>query len=215
MSINDSSLKVKYIEKDFDVADLDNSAWSSAETVVIDRHWSGESAPEVRYFTAKLLWSDEALYARFEAEQHEPLVVSDTPKLSKKSIGLWDRDVCEIFVAPDAGQSEKYFEFEVAPTGEWLDVSIEMRPDRRNADWDYRSGMTVATRIETNKVISAIRIPWSAFDRKPSVGDEWRGNLYRCVGRDPTRGYVAWQPTMTPEPNFHVPERFGEFLFIS
>jgi hypothetical protein len=49
---------------------------------------------------------------------------------------------------------------------------------------------------------------------KPKSGDVWLGNLLRCVGRDPDRGYLAWQPTMTEKPNFHVPEKFGEFEFV-
>jgi hypothetical protein len=202
------------VENDFRVTDLDQPCWSIAETVLIDLYWSGELAPYDRHFSAKLLWSVKALYVRFEAEQHELLTVSDAPDVLQKSIGLWDRDVCEIFVAPNANRPEKYYEFEVAPTGEWLDVAIEVAPEGRKSDWDYNSGMTIASRIETDKVISAIRIEWPAFGRIPFVGDEWRGNLYRCVGQDPTRGYLAWQPTHTPEPSFHVPAKFGTFIFV-
>jgi hypothetical protein len=59
----------------------------------------------------------------------------------------------------------------------------------------------------------AIKIPWAAFDRKPTAGDVWVGNIFRQVGFGETRGYLAWSPTMTPEPQFHVPEKFGEFVF--
>jgi hypothetical protein len=209
-----NSLRVSFAEEDFRITDLDQPVWSTAETVLIDRYWSGEPAPAGRRFSAKLLWSDKALYVRFEAAQHEPLIASGAPDLSQKSIGLWDRDVCEVFIAPNADRPEKYYEFEVAPTGEWLDVALEVSRDGRAADWAYNSGMTVASRVETNNVISAIRIEWSAFDRTPQNGDEWRGNLYRCVGQDPTRGYLAWQPTHTPEPSFHVPPKFGRFRFV-
>lgn len=214
MYTNDAFLNVTYVEKNFDVADLDNSAWFSAEIVLIDRYWSTEPSPENRQFTSRLLWSDSALYVRFEAAQHEPLIMSDTPDLSQKSIGLWDRDVCEIFVAPDANRPEKYYEFEIAPTGEWLDVALEVTADGRKTDWDYHSNMSVASRVETDKVISAIKIPWPAFGRTPQTGDEWRGNLYRCIGEDPTRGYLAWRPTHTSEPSFHVPSKFGRLKFV-
>jgi hypothetical protein len=60
----------------------------------------------------------------------------------------------------------------------------------------------------------ALKVPWSAFGRKPRPGDVWLGNLFRCVGKDPNRGYLAWSPTLTKVPNFHVPERFGEFVFV-
>jgi hypothetical protein len=42
-------------------------------------------------------------------------VVSDKPQTEKKTMGLWDRDVCEIFIAPDEHAIERYFEFEAAP----------------------------------------------------------------------------------------------------
>jgi alpha-galactosidase len=58
-----------------------------------------------------------------------------------------------------------------------------------------------------------MQIPWEAFSRKPQPGDVWLGNIFRCVGESENRGYLAWRPTMTERPNFHVPEAFGQFVF--
>lgn len=206
-------LKIKYIAKDFDVKKLDAKEWQKAGVVNVDRYWSGEAAPAGRAFGARLLWSDAALYVRFEAKQTEPLVVSDKPDLSKKTLKLWDRDVCEIFIAPDKAARNKYFEFEIAPTGEWIDLGIEVKPNERLTDWEYRSNMTSAARIDKEKIVMAIKIPFASLGNKPRAGDVWLGNLFRCVGTDPTRGYLAWQPTKTKEPAFHVPSAFGEFHF--
>lgn len=205
--------RVAHISKDFPVADLDHAYWKSGEDVVITRYWSGSEAPNGRHFTARLLWSDTALYVRFVANQSEPLVVSDKPDLTRKTMGLWDRDVSEIFLAPDPKDPNRYYEFEVAPTGEWIDVGLHVTPEERKPDWDYKSGMESAARIEDGRVVMAIKIKWEAFGRKPKAGDTWLGNLLRCVGADPTRGYLAWQPTLTAQPNFHVPEKFGRFEF--
>jgi hypothetical protein len=181
--------------------------------VKIDHYWSGARGPSSRAADAVLLWSETAFYVRFTAFQREPLVVSGSPELRKKSIGLWDRDVFEVFIAPFEDEPNKYFEFEIAPNGEWLDVAIEILSDRRISDWAYNSGMKSATRLEKDKVILAIKVEWKALGRAPSAGNRWKGNLFRCVGKDAGRGYLAWQPTMTSSPNFHVPEKFGEFLF--
>jgi alpha-galactosidase len=43
----------------------------------------------------------------------------------------------------------------------------------------------------------------------------WRVNFYRVEGADEPRFYSAWRPTMTPVPNFHVPEAFGELVFAT
>jgi hypothetical protein len=206
-------LEIKHIVTDFPITELDNKNWDRAEAVNVTTYWSGEMASEGRHFTARLLWSDKALYVRFEAAQQEPLIISEKPDLSKKTLGLWDRDVCEIFIAPDPATPNKYYEFEIAPTGEWVDLGIEVRPDKRVTDWDYSSRMTSAARVDKNKIISAIRIEWKSLGRTPKVGESWRGNLFRCVGKDPNRGYLAWRPTFTKEPAFHVPKRFGKFEF--
>lgn len=206
--------KIAYTKDDFSINELENKAWKKAETVKIDKYWSGTAAPPGRHFKAQILWSRAALYVRFEASQTEPLVVSEKPNLKSKTKGLWDRDVCEIFLAPNRAEPRKYFEFEIAPNGEWIDLGIHQLPDRRETDWDYASGMQSAARIEKDKVVMAIKIEWKAFGREPKTGDVWLGNIFRCVGKDPTRGYLAWSPTGTREPSFHVPEKFGEFEFV-
>ncbi len=207
-------IKITHIKKDFSVQELDNKAWKSASETLIDKYWSGENAPTGRQFKAKLLWSDSAIYVRFEANQAEPLVVSDAPNLTSKTRGLWDRDVCEIFLAPRKEDFRHYFEFEIAPTGEWIDLGIYQMPDKRETDWDYHSGMKSAAKIGKDKVVTAIKVEWKAFGAMPKAGDVWLGNIFRAVGKDPTRGYLTWQPTLTKEASFHVPEKFGKFEFL-
>jgi len=164
--------------------------------------------------TAKLLWSDNALYVRFEANQTEPLVVSETTNLKSKTKDLWDRDVCEIFIAPNPAESNKYFEFEIAPNGEWLDLAICLLSEERETDFDYDSDMKSAARIEKSKVLMTVKIEWKALGKTPRANEIWKGNLFRCIGSGETRGYLAWQATKTEIPNFHVPEAFGEFEFV-
>jgi alpha-galactosidase len=41
----------------------------------------------------------------------------------------------------------------------------------------------------------------------------WRANFYRVEGTKEPRAYLAWQPTHTPQPNFHVPSAFGKLRF--
>jgi len=212
---NTPLLTIKYISHEIPIAALDDPAWKGASETVISEYWSGDPAPSDRHFAASLLWSDTALYVRFEALWSEPLIVDEKPDLTNKTHGLWDRDVCEIFVAPDKTNRNRYFEFEIAPTGEWIDIEIEVGPAGRQTDLDYSSGMESAARIEPDKIVMAIKIPWTAFGKTPKVGDVWLGNLFRCVGSGPTRGYLAWQPTYTAEPNFHVPSKFGEFKFLA
>jgi alpha-galactosidase len=196
------------------VGDLQDPEWEKAEPVALTRYWSGESAPSHRQAEARILWSNEALFVRFICHQGEPLIVNANPQTQKKTIGLWDRDVCEIYIAPDPSVPVRYFELEAAPTGEWLDLAIYHQPEQRKTDWEFDSGMTAAARIEADRVLIAMRIPWNNSINKPQKGESRRANLFRCVGAGETRGYLAWQPTRTAEPNFHVPQAFGWLRFV-
>ena len=207
------SLTISYSGDATAVDDLDHPAWHCPPAAVITRYWSGETAPGSRHCSVRLLWNEAALFARFDARQEEPLVIDPAPALDVKTPGLWDRDVCEIFISPGPEIPKKYFEFEAAPTAEWVDLAIEISGPQRNADLEYDSGMQAAARIEERAVTIAMKIEWAALEAVPSPGDIWRGNLFRCVGSGPLRGYLAWQPTLTETPNFHVPEKFGRFVF--
>jgi hypothetical protein len=203
----------RYVNTAVGEADFENPVWQECEPVPIEHSWSGEQAMSSRHAEARICWSDEALHVRFVGKQQEPLMVADHPDTDKKTIGLWDRDVCEIFLAPDPSKPWRYFEFEAAPNGEWIDLGIEVRPDGRETDWDYASGFTTAAKIEGERLLVGMRIPWSESLPKPRRGDVWRVNVFRCVGPEAPERYLAWQPTRTPEPNFHVPEVFGVLRF--
>lgn len=210
---NEQTIEVCRVSAEIAANDLDHAEWSNARAIRITRYWSGAQAPVERHAEARLIWSDEALCVRFNCRQAEPLIISAAPQLERKTIGLWDRDVCEIFVAPDTSAPERYIELEAAPTGEWLDLAIQRTPDGRETDWEFHSGMSVAARIAADHITIAMRVPWNAFARTPRIGERWRANLFRCVGTGPQRGYLAWQPTRTEQPNFHVPEAFGWLAF--
>lgn len=205
---------ITQIDDEIEISELLSDKWEQAGGEHVSTAWSGVETDPNRHFAFNLLWSKEHLYVRFNAKTDGDIVCSDLPDIDKKCIGLWDRDVCEIFIAPDAGEPRRYYEFEVAPTGEWLDVAIDLTSGERLSDWEYTSEMQTASRIEPAHIIMAIKIPFDAFGKRPERGDVWLGNVFRCVGTDPGRGYLAWCPTLSEKPNFHVPERFGRLHFV-
>jgi hypothetical protein len=202
----------QHSETDLSAAELDHPAWTSAAPIQIARKWNGEGSLVSRHAEARIIWTEQSLVVRFVCRQEEPLVVSTVPQVANKTIGLWNRDVCEIFIAPDARAPERYFEFEAAPTGEWVDLAIELKASGRETDFEFHSGMSTAARVQPGDVRIAIRVPWSRSIPKPARGDVWRVNLFRCIGLGDAR-YLAWRPTFAPEPNFHVPEAFGRLHF--
>lgn len=207
------SIEAKYSDVEVAVHELDHTAWDQATAVLLTQYWSGKFAPTSRHAEARLIWTETALLARFNCMQQEPLVISETPDTSRKTMRLWDRDVCEVFLLPDQTRPEEYFEFEAAPTGEWLDLALRTTLEGRETDWDFQSGMTTASRVSEAGLSIALRIPWSNPLHKPKANEEWRANLCRCIGPADDRGYLAWRPTFTEIPNFHVTGVFGRLIF--
>jgi hypothetical protein len=211
--MNDPTVIAHHVDSALNPDDFDNNIWERCKPITIEHYWSGEKAMPSRHAEARVCWSDEALHVRFVGKQLEPLIISANPITDKKTLGLWDRDVCEIFLAPDPSNPSRYFEFEAAPTGEWVDLGITLTPTGRETDWDFASGFRTSARVENEVLRVGMWIPWSGAIPKPEAGKVWGVNLFRCVGPESPQRYLAWRPTRTPEPNFHVPEAFGRLRF--
>jgi hypothetical protein len=207
------TIAAPYSQVVLSAAAFDHPEWTRAHPIQITRKWSGENAPASRHAEARIIWTEDSMIVRFVCRQDEPLVINASPQLGKKTMRLWDKDVCEIFVAPDPGAPERYFEFEASPSGEWIDLAINFTAAGRETDFEFHSGMTAAALVAERQLFVAMQIPWSTNLPKPQRGDSWRVNLFRCVGVGEER-YLAWQPTYTPEPSFHVPEIFGWLNFL-
>jgi len=197
---------------DLQLRDWDNLAWQNAPVAILDHLCSGELAPPSRRCDARLLWTNSALLVRFDCRQDEPVVATEKPDLSCKTLDLFNRDVVEIFIAPQDLLTRRYYEFEAAPNGEWLDLMLHRDSENEpyQPDWNWISGMTTAARSDDKNTIIVMRIPWRSIGRMPRKGEEWRANLFRCAGAP--QSYLSWQ--VTNAPGFHVPERFGRLRFV-
>ena len=84
-------------------------------------------------------------------------------------------------------------------------MSARLIAERNNKSATMRHALDLALEnSELGRIDQIIR----GIDR-----EQWRANLFRCVGSGDTRGYLAWQPTRTPEPAFHLPAAFGWLKF--
>ena len=68
------------------------------------------------------------------------------PDNSKDRLKLWDKDVVEFFLGDDWQNIRHYREFEIAPTGDWVDLAIDLDHDTYGADWN--SGFEHQGRID-------------------------------------------------------------------
>jgi hypothetical protein len=166
--------------------------------------------------TVRGFWTDKDLYLLFECP-YTVLNLWEPPMGGGPRNKLWDRDVVEMFLGDDFKNIRHYREFEIAPTGDWIDLAINL--DKESYDQSWRSGWKTMARIDKKAKVwyAAARIPLSAIsDQHVTSGTQWRANLYRIegVGGDPQRHFLCWQPTcvINRDPN-HVPENFGTIIF--
>jgi hypothetical protein len=47
----------------------------------------------------------------------------------------------------------------------------------------------------------------------PKSGTVWRANFYKCADKTSHPHWLTWNVVNKPQPNFHVPEDFGEIVF--
>lgn len=193
--------------------DFSHPDWQKAHLHRIDREWDGSAASALLPTTARIIWSKEYLSFGYECGYSE-LDMDDNPDPAIERYQLWDRDVCEAFVqAPNEPDSRLYKEFEVAPTGQWVDLYINRITIDHN--WKWGSGMLTAATIDTDAKVwrAVMSIPFSAFGMIPEGGDEWAGNLFRVSRVEGERRFLAYSPTFTEKPSFHVPSKFVRLMF--
>ena len=185
------------------------NSWELAKPLRYDADWQGENADLERETEVRLLWSPEWLYLRFRAKYRVITVFSDAESSGRRD-QLWDRDVAEVFLQPDPSQLRRYREFEVSPNGFWIDLGIA--PGEKH---DLKSGLRrrVVLNESAKTWVAEMALPMKCLVERFDPTKAWKANFYRVEGAAEPRFYSAWQPTRTPEPNFHVPEAFGKLVF--
>jgi alpha-galactosidase len=185
------------------------ASWKQAPAIRFSSNWRGQEADPQRETEVRLLWNRGTLFLRFFARFRELTVFPDARADGWRD-QLWDRDVAEAFLQPDASDPRVYKEFEVSPNGYWIDLNIS-----HGKTEEMRSGLRrrVVQDAHARTWTAELAIPMSGLTRAFDPKQAWRVNFYRVEGQTEPRFYSAWSPTMTPQPNFHVPEAFGYLVF--
>ncbi len=185
--------------------------WAHAEPIRFSADWQGKNPDPQLETEVRILWSPEMLYLRFVCRYRELCVFEDSDPNGRRD-HLWDRDVAEAFLQPPPAVGKNYKEFEVAPNGMWIDLDIFPAGLA-----DLNSGLTRSVYLDAAKKVWAaeLAIPMKALTQHFDPAQPWRANFYRVEGKLEPRKYMAWQATNTPEPQFHVPDRFGNLKFAN
>jgi len=183
--------------------------WRIAGPVAFHSDWQGNHPDPGLETEVRVLWSRRALYLRFKCHYRELNTFDDADPNGRRD-HLWDRDVAEAFLQPDPSRERYYREFEVSPNGMWIDLDIFP-----GGLADLKSGLQHSSVLDQHARTWAaeLAIPLAALTANFDPGAIWRANFYRIEGKKEPRTYLAWNPTHTPEPNFHVPSAFGHLRF--
>lgn len=203
----------EYIDSDFSISEFDNEQWSESNQYTLKTHYDGAPVKEANQTTAQLLWSDKYLYVKFTSS----LLKADTTNtnLSVKTPKLWEKDVAEIFIVPNLKHLDIYYEFEISPSGEWLDLRIKHVNGKRMTDWEYQSDVKAFSNVEDGIATMILAIPWQGLESsKPKVNDNYKANLFSIGSLANQRLFMCYNPTLTASPDFHVPSRFVDLVFV-
>jgi|ERR1051325_5902205 alpha-galactosidase len=197
--------------------DLTKPPWKHAKWVKFDNDASGKvHYPEAATRVASL-WTETHIYFAFSS-RYDSLNIYEGEDPKPERWQLWDRDVVEVFLNPQPERVNHYFEFEVAPNNQWIDLEIDKTKDPFN-DASWNSGFEHLTRIDAQGHIwtAEMRIPLESVNVKEiHPGLQWRVNLFRAAGKgaDDHRKFLAW--SIIPEgKTFHVPTRFGILKIVN
>lgn len=214
---SDVRLRSLQIARDFSVdGDLSKRAWRNAESMEFDHDAPGkQNFPNVRTRVASL-WTKDYVYFAFWCH-YQTLNTFEGEDPLKERWELWNRDVAEVFLNPQPDHVNHYYEFEIAPNNQWIDLEIDKDKTPFN-DATWNSGYDHATHIdENNKTWTAeLRIPVASMKAGSlQAQSQWRANFFRAAGPggDTVRQFMAWS-TIPDGKTFHVPSRFGILEFV-
>jgi cellulose/xylan binding protein with CBM9 domain len=196
---------------------LEKPAWRHARWAEFDHDASGKSHDPALRTRVACVWTSVNLYVAFSAH-FDSLNFYDGEQPAAERWQLWERDVVEVFVNPQPERINHYYEFEVAPNNQWIDLEIDKNKTPFNdASWD--SHFDHATYVDPQKKVwsTEMRIPLAPM-KVDSIqpGAQWRVNFFRAAGHgdDRQRKFLAW--SIIPEgKTFHVPARFGILSFVN
>lgn len=221
---NDNNDVMKYKAKRIDKrirpdAVWDKEPWTGIKALTL-KNYMGDKPKHFPLTKAKVAYDDEAIYVIFRVEdQYVRAVV-------KENQGPVFRDSCvEFFFSPDGDRG--YFNLEMNCGGTML-FHHQIKP-RESVHIDEELIEKVEVAHSLPKIVDPeieepvtwtveYRIPFSILKKyadfiTPEAGTVWRANFYKIADKTSHPHWLTWSPVQNPEPNFHLPQYFGEIEF--
>jgi len=192
--------------------DLSKLQWKDIEGIELVKTLTGEN-PRLET-EVKACWNEDFLYFSFKCS--DDFIKATMTEYNDK---LYEEDVVEIFI-DDNKDLKTYVEIEVNPLNAALHYLVHNTLKKEKFLYaKVEKSIVSATNFDNVLGIwnIEISIPMKEFltakNNPPLPGDKWYVNFYRIDRPENNEDeYSAWSPT--GEINFHMPEKFGELIFI-
>jgi hypothetical protein len=191
---------------------LNKEAWQEAQGNFLVETESGRE-PKLKS-EVKALWNDSYLYISFKCKD-------DYKKATMTAYNdkLYEEDVVEVFI-DDNRDLKTYIEIEVNPLNAALHYAINNNQKGKKflyAKIDETLETATIYYEDIQEWHTEIAIPLEEFttaaNNPPLPGDCWGINFYRIDRKeDKDDEYSAWSET--GKIDFHMPEKFGQLIFI-
>jgi hypothetical protein len=189
---------------------LDDKAWDTANRIELIFPWAAQTGAKQKT-TARVLWDHSKLYVSYDCDDSD-ITVTHTQHDDPTYLD----DAVEIFINPLPSQTSVYYGLEMNASAVLYDYIMFQPGGHLFKQFDLR-GVQLATARREHGWTLEVSIPWPNFEalsKPPKPGSIWTANLNRWDGTEPHRRMSNWSDPQTPTANPHVPQRFGELIFV-
>lgn len=131
-------------------------------------------------------------------------------------------DSClEFFFNADPQRSDRYFNFEINPSGTlYLAIGRERKDRVKLFPEDYKKLFKINTQINAGESWKVSFVIPYAYIREyypqfsMQAGRHMAGNFYKCGDKTERPHYGCWNDIDWPHPDFHRPEFFAQLSFV-
>ena len=203
-------------------SDWHKPAWEKIKSLAIlnDNGWKSNYSPSTE---VKLAYDDATLYMIFRVK--DQFVRCVTREFNGP---VWQDSCVEFFFSPNPGEPNNYFNLEINCGGTMLmayrrfsdgNRMILEIPDLQKIEIAHSMPEIIEKEINTPVTWTVeYKMPLDILEKyikisKPENGAVWKANFYKCAEKNSYPHWLSWNKIDFHEPNFHLPQYFGELQF--
>ncbi|KLN46612.1 endoxylanase [Providencia rettgeri] len=199
--------------KSLNDATKSTEVWEKAEVLTDFIYpWEKETPPKTDF---RALWSDDALYFRFIADDKD-IQLGDN---ADKDQAVLDSDRVELFFATSP-ELKPYYTAEMDPKGRTFDAKANYYREV-DPSWNWETLQTVGKMTPNGYVLTGkIDLDeftkldlWQDADKQTLMCAILRGE-FSAGEKKQVRKWISWIKPDSVKPDFHIPSAFGTSKFV-